>query len=184
METAKPVTGSFFQLVLSRTWGNLLSILLCAYFLWLTGHIPLQQPEEQLPVTTWPKFMLIALIVCMAGKTIETAVRLYFKPGEMLKARSAWADVKKKDMATVIGFLVALPILWDMIGFGLATLIFIISFMIYGGEKKAWKVALISLIVTVALLYLFLKIVYLDLPTGLGFFDDINRYFYKVLHIY
>jgi hypothetical protein len=42
---------------------------------------------------------------------------------------------------------------------------------------------LTSVLGTIFLLYLFVKIVYLPLPKGQWFFDDMTIFLYRVLHI-
>lgn len=174
---------NFFLLLLSRTWGNLVFIAGCVFFLWMTGKIRLIQPEGQLPVTVWPKFMLFALIVAMGAKTVETAVKL-FAIRDQAAPPSAWSGIRKRELAITTGFLISLPILWELIGFAFANIVFMATFLFFGGERKVWKIALFTLVATATLLYLFLKVVYMDLPTGMGIVDDMTRYLYKALHIF
>jgi hypothetical protein len=51
------------------------------------------------------------------------------------------------------------------------------------GEKKQLRMLLVSVLGTIALLYLFVKVVYIPLPRGDWIFDDITLFIYRVLFI-
>lgn len=82
-------------------------------------------------------------------------------------------------IAVVVGAVAAM----DLIGFLLANLIFLLLFMHIAGVKKKIPLFLISGLGTIFLLYLFVKVVYLPLPKGYWFFDDLTIFLYRVLQI-
>jgi hypothetical protein len=51
------------------------------------------------------------------------------------------------------------------------------------GLRKKAPLFLTSVLGTIFLLYLFVKIVYLPLPKGQWFFDDMTIFLYRLLHI-
>jgi len=51
------------------------------------------------------------------------------------------------------------------------------------GLKKKAHLLVISVLGTILLLYIFVKIVYLPLPKGQWFFTDFTIFLYRVLHI-
>jgi hypothetical protein len=73
--------------------------------------------------------------------------------------------------------------LMDMIGFVLANFLFLLLFMRIAGYRRMRSVSFISVLGTIGLLYLFVKIVYLPLPKGQFFFDDLTIFLYRMLYI-
>jgi hypothetical protein len=51
------------------------------------------------------------------------------------------------------------------------------------GYRRMGRLTLISVLGTIGLLYLFVKVVYLPLPKGQFFFDDLTIIIYRILHI-
>ena len=64
--------------------------------------------------------------------------------------------------------------LMDMIGFVLANFLFLLLFMRIAGYRQMRRLTLISVLGTIGLLYLFVKFVYLPLPKGQFFFEDMT----------
>lgn len=71
-----------------------------------------------------------------------------------------------------------------VIGFALANTLFLATFMWLGGLRRPLPVGVLAVGVTVGLLYLFVKIVYLPLPRGAGSFLDLTLALYRVLGLY
>ena len=69
------------------------------------------------------------------------------------------------------------------LGFPISSVLFFWLFMRLAGEKKQMRMLLISVLGTIALLYLFVKVVYIPLPRGDWIFDDITLCIYRVLFI-
>jgi hypothetical protein len=68
-----------------------------------------------------------------------------------------------------------------VIGFPLANALFLATFMWVAGLHRPFRVGASSVAITVALLYLFVKVVYLPLPRGEGAFHDATLGLYRVL---
>ena len=98
------------------------------------------------------------------------------KPFRMYRAAVQWA---LHHRLLTIGVVVAMP----LIGFPLSNLLFLILFMRLAGLRKKSTLFLTSTLGTLFLLYLFVKVVYLPLPKGGWFFDDLTIWIYRVLHL-
>jgi hypothetical protein len=71
----------------------------------------------------------------------------------------------------------------DQIGFLLSNFIFLLLFLFLTGLRRKFSLLLISAGGTVVLLYLFVKVVYLPLPKGMWFFEDITLFIYRLLAV-
>jgi len=162
--------------------GPLLILLLTIYFYFLAGKIDEPPGPEQLGAAFWPKMILIFLMVDCR-----------IKAGEILKARGIrdaeatqagpLPEVDTLKLAVMIVMIIAAVYFMDIIGFPLANFLFLLLFMRIAGLRKKVPLLLTSILGTVFLLYLFVKVVYLPLPKGQWFFDDMTIILYRILHI-
>jgi putative tricarboxylic transport membrane protein len=170
------------ETVLKSLIGPLLIFLLAVYFYILAGNIDEPPSPEQLGAAFWPKMLLIFLMVSCG-----------IKAGEILMARrkgaaegtpaAPLAEVAPIKLAAMIAMVIAGVYFMDIIGFPLSNFIFLLLFMRIAGVRKKVPLFLTSVLGTIFLLYLFVKIVYLPLPKGQWFFDDMTIFLYRVLHI-
>lgn len=162
--------------------GPILIVLLALYFYFLAGKIDEPPSPEQLGAAFWPKMILILLMASCA-----------IKAGEILRARGKTGaeevqagpppEVDTPKLALMILMVIAAVYFMDIIGFPLANFLFLLLFMRIAGLRKKVSLLLTSILGTILLLYLFVKIVYLPLPKGQWFFDDMTIFLYRVLHI-
>jgi putative tricarboxylic transport membrane protein len=71
----------------------------------------------------------------------------------------------------------------EILGFLMANFLFLIIFMRIAGWRKKVSLLVTSLLGTLVLMYLFVKVVYLPLPKGQWLFYDLTIYLYRLLHI-
>ncbi len=122
----------------------------------------------------WPRLILVGLALACAAKLIVD-VRLAYAATE----ESKWIK-----LFAAIGLIVLYTLLSPVIGFALATAGFIASFMWLSGARSVPMIAANVGVGTVALLYLFVKFVYLPLPKGDGMFEAVTLALYRGLHLY
>ena len=83
-------------------------------------------------------------------------------------------------IGAVLGYVAVLP----FAGFPLATAGFVVAFMALGGARSRVGIAATAVAGTVALLYVFVKLVYLPLPKGDGPFETLTVALYRALRIF
>ena len=130
----------------------------------------------------WPQVLCI-------GIAIGVLVRI----GQKFRARGrplVVSAVAEKDedvrmprvalgVALVVGYIVGMLFL----GYILATALFLIAFIYLGGQRK-WYVLPLSVVSSLVFAYIFLKVVYIALPSGVGIFDQLSVILYQLLGIY
>jgi hypothetical protein len=127
-----------------------------------------------------PKLLIILLIVSCLVKLGEVTAE--WKKGETQDLTCA-GKVNGARLTAIILVMLLSILAIEYIGFLLSNLLFIIAFLSLAGVRKALSLVLTSVLGTVGLLYLFVKVVYLPLPKGAWFFDDLTVFIYRVLHI-
>ena len=162
--------------------GPLLVFLVAVYFYFLAGRIDAPPGPDQLGAAFWPKMILIFLMVSCGIKAAEI-----LGAGRRRDAGTAEAappsEVDTPKLAAMIAMIIAAVYFMDIIGFPLSNFLFLLLFMRIAGLRRKGPLLLSTSLGTVFLLYLFVKVVYLPLPKGQWFFDDVTILLYRILHI-
>lgn len=170
-------SGGYF----TRLRGPLLIFLFSLYFYFLAGKIDETPIPGQLGPAFWPKAILILLMVGCGIKCLE----IFFAREEEFRAeeRKLASDVNWPKLIAMIILVIAAVVAMDILGFLLANFLFLLAFMRTAGLRKNLPLFLISGLGTIFLLYLFVRVVYLPLPKGYWFFDDLTIWLYRILHL-
>ncbi len=156
-----------------------LIFILAVYFYYLAGQM--DEFPGQLGPAFWPRATLILLMAGCVIKVIE--ILLARREAGQASASSPLPAIHALRLAGLIGMVVGAVALMDQIGFMLTNLIFLLSFMHLAGVRKKSTLVLTPVFGTVILLYLFVKVVYLPLPKGAWFFEDLTIAAYRLLWI-
>ena len=124
----------------------------------------------------WPKFVLVTIMAISAGLAFNTIRGIL---------RGTISASKKIDLsmgtlrllcatALIAGYLLLLP----YVGFLVLTPIQMIAFMFLLGEKSKIWIFTIPFVLTVSIVLVFTKVMYVPLPRGVGIFLDISRLLY------
>jgi putative tricarboxylic transport membrane protein len=167
--------------ILADLKGPLLIFLVALYFYFLSGKIETVPMPGQLGPAFWPKVILVLLMISCGIKAGEIFFSRRKAPEEEGEPAAPEANFKK--LAILIALVIGVVVAMDRIGFLLANFLFLILFLRVTGVRKKFPLILISVLGTVLLLFLFVKVVYLPLPKGAWFFDDVTIYLYRVLHL-
>jgi|MudIll2142460700_1097286.scaffolds.fasta_scaffold16905_2 hypothetical protein len=159
-----------------------LIVLAAVYFYVLAGKIDENPIPGQLGPAFWPRMMLVLLIAGCGLKALEV-----FRGGGKGVADIVGSgppmEVNRIKLWAMIAMVLGVVYFLDILGFALANFIFLLLFMRIAGVRRVLPLVLISLVGTVALLYLFVKVVYIPLPKGQWFFDDLTILLYRFLRI-
>ena len=131
----------------------------------------------QLGPAFWPRALVILLMVSCGIKALESLGSL----GRRHEKGLLQVDTRK--LVLMIVTVLGVVFLLDIIGFVLANFLFLLLFMRIAGYRRMGRLTLISVLGTIFLLYLFVKVVYLPLPKGQFFFDDFTIFLYRILYI-
>ena len=124
----------------------------------------------------WPKFVLVAIMAVSVGVafntikgvlkgTIEASKNIEFTKGSV---RLVFA------ISLIGGYLILLP----YVGFLVLTPIQMIAFMLLLGEKSKVWIFTIPFVLTIGVILVFTKVMYVPLPRGVGIFLEISHLLY------
>jgi putative tricarboxylic transport membrane protein len=161
--------------------GPVLIVLAAVYFYFLAGTIDAPPGPEHLGAAFWPKMILIFLMISCVMKGGEV-LRARRKSGSQ-EAAAGPAEVETLKLGIMIVLILAAVYFMDILGFPLANFLFLVFFMRIAGLRKKIPLLLTSILGTILLLYIFVKVVYLPLPKGDWLFNDLTIFFYRLLRI-
>jgi putative tricarboxylic transport membrane protein len=80
----------------------------------------------------------------------------------------------------VIGSVATLVYIFAMqwIGFALATLFYVLAFIVILGERRRWVLIFSPILVTVFILVVFSKFIAIPFPKGIGIFAELSRFLF------
>jgi putative tricarboxylic transport membrane protein len=171
--------------LLSQIVPEIVLLVAAAYLFYLAGDFGGQAEPGQLGPSFWPRMaaggMAIALVV-----SIFQTVRAHRRPVVKVQSRLEEEDSTLEAptdplraaiaMALVIGYVFSTMFL----GYLIATAVFLTTFIWVGGQRR-WYVPLIASAGSLISTALFIGIVYVDLPTGVGLFDSVTVAIYRLL---
>jgi putative tricarboxylic transport membrane protein len=167
----------------TRHWGGLkgplLIFLAALYFYILAGRI--EEIPGQLGPAFWPKAILILLMVSCGIKALE--ILFSRSPDSAQGGGDLPPAVDYPKLGILIALVIGVVAAMSTLGFLLSNLLFLILFLRVTGVRKISSLLLTSTLGTVFLLYLFVKVVYLPLPKGSWFFDDLTIFIYRTIHL-
>lgn len=165
-----------------RLKAPILIFFVSLFFYVLAGRMDNFSVPGQLGPFFWPKAILIFLMISCGIKGLEIAFPPSPGPGPAANDPPRF-DVHYPRLIYLIALLLGVVLATQTIGFPLANFFFLWLFMYAAGMRKKFYLLATSLIGTIILLYLFVKVVYLPLPKGYWFFYDLTLFFYRILRI-
>ena len=145
---------------------------------------------------TWPKLMLAGVGLCATGWAIAEgwkAFNVLPPPPSTAEEALEFGDVgfeQEPDdvpllpiilgLALAVVYAVAIP--WA--GFTAATVVFLLLWFLVGGIRKPLQLISVTLIGTVVLLYVFVKLALMPLDRGQGAFGEFTIALFRLLGIY
>lgn len=148
----------------------------------------------------WPRFMLIGIGICaLIWLLIELrASMLHLKEdpishGGVLEEAAAAAPAtaapdehayNKRRAAVGLALVILYGLAIPQIGFLLSTLAYIALWCLFGGVRRPSIVVPVTLLGTLAILYMFVMLAQMPLDRGHGVFDELTVYMYRALGIY
>lgn len=147
-----------------------LILLVCLYFYHLAGQFRFSAKAGHLGPDFWPKLLLGLTMAACLYEIIKTAFFLKAAPQKETEGEQPAKAAAKRTypVLLVIGAVmtVAYAYFVTILGFIICTFLYFALFMIVGRYRKPWAILANSVIGTLALVVIFMKIVYVSLPPG------------------
>jgi putative tricarboxylic transport membrane protein len=172
--------------------GELLILVVCAIF-WSQTYKFEDADADGLGPTFVPRLLIGLLVLCVLVRVVQTFLA---RPG-LQTARSdaegthpdAPEDAEEEHptsrryLLVGVGLAVGYVLATMYLGYPLATFLLVVGFVGIN-SRLTWHTFAVALAVALSFPYLFVRIVFIDLPTGVGVFDSFTIALYSALGIY
>jgi len=142
----------------------------------------------QLGPDFWPKAVLVLLMATCVIEIVRVAFASAPKPGAIARAKQPDAGEEGPRFPLLLGAGILLTALYvpamQVLGFFLATVIYLAAFMVVGRYRRYGVVAVTSIVGSLAFVFVFMKIVYVSLPIGVGPFQSVSTALMALLGIH
>jgi cytochrome c oxidase subunit IV len=148
------------------------------------AHIEYTGPEGRIGPDFWPRAILTLLAaVCVYELAKSLLVAGAQSAGGMLQNlmdAAAGTDAEPRPqpsstrLALGIGATLGYVLLVDVLGFFVSTAAFLFAFILVGGYRRAGVAAVCALAGSLAMVVVFMKVVYISLPLGAGPFRAVS----------
>lgn len=182
------LTAYWVQLKDTRICGPALT-LLCAS--WLLYHLlatksasPYNSGVGYGP-SSWPEFALVMLVVASVLLCVGRGWRCLIHQRTQDPTDAVQPEDCSNYRVAVGAFLILLyGIGVIFVGFLIGSVLFLLIWMLTGGMRKPLQLLMISIVGTLAPLYLLVKVAYMPLPRGVGIFETATVWLYEVLRLF
>lgn len=124
----------------------------------------------------WPQFVLVSLMALCVGLAVST-IRTALK-AEILKAPTINFSADNVRFVAAVALIASYLGLLPAVGFLVLTPVLMIAFMVLLGERSKVWIFSIPFVLTVGIVLVFTKIMYVPLPRGMGLFLKISHLLY------
>lgn len=173
---------------LKKIGPYLIILLVSLYFYYLAGHFRFSTKPGNLGPDFWPKLLLGLTMAACLYEIIKTAFFLNVATTkEAAKEQSAKAQSKKKTYPALLIIGIAMTVAYayfvTVLGFIICTFLYFAFFMIVGRYRKVWAIMANSVVGTLVLVVIFMKIAYVSLPLGQEPFSGVTFFVLRILGI-
>ena len=165
---------------------DLAILLAAAYLFYVAGNFEYQERPGQLGPQFWPRMAAVGLAAAVLVRIVQT-IRDRNRPivrvkGEFDEYEQTEAEVHWPSLGLALGLVVGYVSATMFLGYMISTALFLGLFIWFGGQRK-WYVTLVAAAGGLLFSFIFVGVVYVSLPTGVGIFDTITVEIYRLLGI-
>jgi putative tricarboxylic transport membrane protein len=175
---------SSMRAVLGELVPEIALLIAAGYFFYLAGRFEGQTDPGQLGPGFWPRMAATGLAIALVARIFQI-VRARNRPIVKIPSEFPEEEEAEVDWAR-LGIAMALAVGYVLgtmfIGYLFATAAFLMAFIWLGGQRR-WYVPLIGIAGALVSAYVFIGVVYVALPTGVGLFDTLTVAIYELLGI-
>jgi len=161
-------------------------LLAAAYLFYVAGTFDYEKRPGQLGPQFWPRMAAVGLGLAVLVRIVQT-IRDRNRP--IVRVKTEFDEYERSDaelhwpsfglaLVLAVGYVASTMFL----GFMISTVLFLGLFIWLGGQRK-WYVPLVAVVGGLSFSFIFVGVVYVSLPTGVGIFDTITVGVYRLLGI-
>jgi len=156
------------------------------YLFFKAGDFSSRQQPGQLGPAFWPRLVAVGLGVALVVRIVQV-FREHNLP--VVRVASEFDDIEDDDVevnwrsaAIAMGLALGYVVATMFLGYMFATMTFLGAFIWAGGQRK-WVTPVVAVVGGLVMTYVFVGVVYVSVPTGVGVFDTATVAVYRLLGI-
>lgn len=175
-----------------RSLPYLLLLAGAGFLLHVAGNFEFRLPPGRLGPDFWPKLILGLLLLASAYAMVSAWLSPPLnEPGREPDAAVESLETLEQGMTAghpvLLGWGIALAVAYaalvDKLGFLACTVLFLACFAYVGRYRRHWVIWLTSVLGSIALMFLFMRVVYISLPIGVAPFSAVSLAAMKLMGI-
>jgi hypothetical protein len=184
VEVTEPAGGR--SAVLREVIPELIFLAFALYLFFQAGDFSARQQPGQLGPAFWPRLVALGLAVALLVRIVQ-AVREQNRPqvrvvGEFDDIEGDDAPVHWRSAVIAMGLALGYVTATMFLGYMFATMAFLGAFIWAGGQRR-WVTPVVAVGGGLLMTYVFVGVVYVSVPTGVGVFDAVTVAVYRLLGI-
>jgi hypothetical protein len=165
---------------------EVLFLLGTVYLFAAAGDFTGNRKAGELGPAFWPRLVAVGLAVTLLIRIVQT-IREHRRP--VVRVPSEFDDVDGAPAtlhwrSVAVAMALAVGYVWStmFIGYLFATIAFLAGFAWLGGQRR-WYTPAVAIAGGLVMTYVFVGVVYVSVPTGVGVFDTVTVAIYRLLGI-
>ncbi|MPY77312.1 MAG: hypothetical protein GEV04_02235 [Actinophytocola sp.] len=170
--TTTPEPRPRLRHALRRIGPELAALVACCVLYWQTAGYTAGSTGGPGPAL-YPR-ILIGLLAVALVFLIVRELRASIGGRAIADDELASENLSRRRIAVVMGMTVGYVIATVYLGWVIATACFVTLFLYLSGKRRLWLTIPLAVALSVGFAFIFVKVVYISLPTGFGIFDLIT----------
>jgi len=197
VETAEPATGSpepTVEVIERQSTPASLArellpetgiVLAAAYLFYVAGNFEYQARPGQLGPQFWPRMAAVGLAITALIRIVQT---IHDRNRPIVNIKGEFDEFETEEevhwpsLWLAIGLVLAYVLSTMFLGYMISTMLFLGLFIWLGGQRN-WYVTVVAVVGGLVFSFVFVGVVYVSLPTGVGIFDTITVGVYRLIGI-
>lgn len=164
------------------------AVILCcaAYLYYLAQHLQFDEVGGRIGPDAWPKIILgLLLVTCVwqIGRIVIFGAPPAASADDELPLAMGEGDFTYLALLA-IAVTVIYAYLLPLLGFLVATVLYLAAIAYVGRYRRLWPLVATSVIAPIVLIFVFMKVVYVALPFGIGPFKSVSVLLLKILGVH
>jgi putative tricarboxylic transport membrane protein len=160
-----------------------------AFLLYRAENFEFTAAADQVGPDSWPKLVLYMIMATAAFEGIRRLLAARKNRSALAAAPIVESPFEREptDMRVVFTCVAASLVylaLFEIVGFFLGTLVFVLALTWIGGFRRFWTALVISIVTTLFFMVVFLRVIFVALPIGIGPFEWLSTSLMRLLGVH
>jgi putative tricarboxylic transport membrane protein len=160
-----------------------------AFLLYRAEHFEFTAAADQIGPDSWPKLILYMIMATSAFEGVRRLLTARSTPSGPAVVPIVESPFEREhaDMRVVLACVAASLVylaLFEVVGFFFDTLVFVMALIWIGRFRRFWIALAISVVTTLLFMLVFMRVIFVALPIGIGPFEWLSTSLMRLLGVH